>query len=272
MGILDGKAAVVTGGGRGIGRGHCLHLAEQGASVVVNDIDLDEARKVVAEIGEQGGKAAANDSNIVSGSVRFKAGALIRIGEGFSVAAGATFTAEVGPTVLGAAFLRDGTPSAVKDYYARFYIHPDNLTLTSDSDRFDHLVAYDAQGNREFVVGVTHHSGTGERRLFATAFADDGSPLSTAGLCEVALGSGWQYVETHWKASSGTDGDLELSVDGGAPQSLAQCLSLSEGVGNGSGEVSAVEWGAQGISTTGGLGVVDLDDFDSRANGPIGGL
>ena len=66
MGILDGKAVIVTGGGRGIGRGHCLHLAEQGASVVVNDIDLDEAKKVVAEISVQGGKACANDSNIAS--------------------------------------------------------------------------------------------------------------------------------------------------------------------------------------------------------------
>jgi 3-oxoacyl-[acyl-carrier protein] reductase len=66
MGILDGKAAVVTGGGRGIGRGHCLHLAEQGAAVVVNDIDLGEAKKVVEEIAEQGGKAAANDSNIAT--------------------------------------------------------------------------------------------------------------------------------------------------------------------------------------------------------------
>jgi 3-oxoacyl-[acyl-carrier protein] reductase len=64
MGILDGKAAVVTGGGRGIGRGHCLHLAEQGASVIVNDIDLDEAKKVVDEITERGGKAEANGSNI----------------------------------------------------------------------------------------------------------------------------------------------------------------------------------------------------------------
>jgi 3-oxoacyl-[acyl-carrier protein] reductase len=64
MGTLDGRAAVVTGGGRGIGRGHCLHLALQGAAVVVNDLDLDEARKVVAEIAEQGGKASANDSNI----------------------------------------------------------------------------------------------------------------------------------------------------------------------------------------------------------------
>lgn len=64
MGILEGKAAVVTGGGRGIGRGHCLHLAEQGAGVIVNDIDIDEARKVVDEINEKGGKAAANDSDI----------------------------------------------------------------------------------------------------------------------------------------------------------------------------------------------------------------
>ena len=75
MGLLDGKAAVVTGGGRGIGRGHCLQLAAQGASVVVNDIDEGEAKKVVAEISEQGGKASANDSNI---STREGARALVQ--------------------------------------------------------------------------------------------------------------------------------------------------------------------------------------------------
>jgi NAD(P)-dependent dehydrogenase (short-subunit alcohol dehydrogenase family) len=66
MGILDGKAAVVTGGGRGIGRGHCIHLAAQGASVVVNDLDADEAAKVVQEISEAGGKAQANHDDIGS--------------------------------------------------------------------------------------------------------------------------------------------------------------------------------------------------------------
>jgi NAD(P)-dependent dehydrogenase (short-subunit alcohol dehydrogenase family) len=66
MGILDGKAAVVTGGGRGIGRGHCLHIAEQGGSVIVNDIDRDEAQKVVDEISEKGGKAEVNTSNIAT--------------------------------------------------------------------------------------------------------------------------------------------------------------------------------------------------------------
>ena len=64
MGILDGKGAVVTGAGRGIGRGHCLHLAENGASVIVNDIDRDEAQKVVDEIAAKGGKASASDADI----------------------------------------------------------------------------------------------------------------------------------------------------------------------------------------------------------------
>jgi len=64
MGLLDGRAAVVTGGGRGIGRGHCLHLAEQGAAVVVCDVDLAEAQKVVEEIAAKGGKAVANGGDI----------------------------------------------------------------------------------------------------------------------------------------------------------------------------------------------------------------
>ncbi len=64
MGILDGKAAVVTGGGRGIGRGHCLHLAAQGASVIVNDLDAGEAGKVVEEISQAGGKAQASADDI----------------------------------------------------------------------------------------------------------------------------------------------------------------------------------------------------------------
>ena len=57
MGILEGKAAVVTGGGRGIGRGHCVHLAGNGAAVVVNDVDPEEAGVVVDEITQQGGKS-----------------------------------------------------------------------------------------------------------------------------------------------------------------------------------------------------------------------
>jgi len=64
MGVLDGKAAVVTGAGRGIGKGHALQLAKAGASVLVNDIDADVAAEVVAEIKDLGGKAIGNTGNV----------------------------------------------------------------------------------------------------------------------------------------------------------------------------------------------------------------
>lgn len=64
MGVLDGKAAVVTGAGRGIGKGHVLQLAKAGASVVVNDIDADVAAEVVAEIKALGGNAIGNTGNV----------------------------------------------------------------------------------------------------------------------------------------------------------------------------------------------------------------
>ena len=64
MGILDGKAAIVTGSGRGIGRGHATQLAKAGASVVINDLDAEVAETVVSEIRELGFNAIANSSNI----------------------------------------------------------------------------------------------------------------------------------------------------------------------------------------------------------------
>jgi NAD(P)-dependent dehydrogenase (short-subunit alcohol dehydrogenase family) len=56
---ISGKAAVVTGGGSGIGMGLAKELAQQGASVAVADINLDNARKVADEINVAGGKAVA---------------------------------------------------------------------------------------------------------------------------------------------------------------------------------------------------------------------
>jgi NAD(P)-dependent dehydrogenase (short-subunit alcohol dehydrogenase family) len=64
MGVLDGKAAVVTGAGRGIGKGHALQLAKAGAGVVVNDIDADVAAEVVTEIEAFGGQAIGNTGNV----------------------------------------------------------------------------------------------------------------------------------------------------------------------------------------------------------------
>jgi NAD(P)-dependent dehydrogenase (short-subunit alcohol dehydrogenase family) len=74
MGIVEGKVAIVTGGGRGIGRAVSLLMAKEGASVVVCDIgasldgsggDAGPAQDVVAEIKQAGGKAIASTLNIV---------------------------------------------------------------------------------------------------------------------------------------------------------------------------------------------------------------
>jgi 3-oxoacyl-[acyl-carrier protein] reductase len=63
MGLLDGRAAVVTGGGRDR-PGALPPSPEQGASVVVCDVDLAEARKVALEIAAKGGKAVASGDDI----------------------------------------------------------------------------------------------------------------------------------------------------------------------------------------------------------------
>ncbi|HEY3716425.1 MAG TPA: SDR family oxidoreductase [Jatrophihabitantaceae bacterium] len=75
MGMLDGRVAIVTGSGRGIGREHALALARHGAAVVVNDLggasdgsgnDITPAREVVEAIQRAGGRAVVNDSDVAS--------------------------------------------------------------------------------------------------------------------------------------------------------------------------------------------------------------
>ena len=59
---FDGKVAIVTGAGRGLGRAYALELARRGAKVVIND--LGHAEAVVAEIEATGGEATANSGNV----------------------------------------------------------------------------------------------------------------------------------------------------------------------------------------------------------------
>jgi 3(or 17)beta-hydroxysteroid dehydrogenase len=59
MGRLNGKAALVTGGARGLGAAQCRVLAREGARVIVADIDLEQAEVLVDELIANGGEAVA---------------------------------------------------------------------------------------------------------------------------------------------------------------------------------------------------------------------
>jgi 3-oxoacyl-[acyl-carrier protein] reductase len=65
MGRLTDRVAIITGSGRGIGRATALRFAEEGARVVVNDLDAEPAQETAEEIKKNGGHAISVAANIV---------------------------------------------------------------------------------------------------------------------------------------------------------------------------------------------------------------
>jgi NAD(P)-dependent dehydrogenase (short-subunit alcohol dehydrogenase family) len=113
---FEGRVAVVTGGGRGLGRAYCLELARRGAAVVVNDVAPEHAGSVVTEIETMGGRATVSNDSVTTtdGAAAIIATAVDRFGTLDAVVNNAGF--------LRNAYFEDQTPAmldAILDVHVR---------------------------------------------------------------------------------------------------------------------------------------------------------
>jgi hypothetical protein len=204
-------------------------------------IDGDfEACQVLTAVGVEVGSVAS-----------FVAGGAIVLGDGFSVPAGASFSAVV-DSLMPAPFadVSSESPIAERTFNARFHLRLDGLSL-ADGEQIDHLRAYAADGSDIFRVILRRQAG--QNLLLLGARQDGGGEILTPSGHEVPLPSGWNLVELEWSAGAG-DGRLLVSVNQEA------LVGLSD-LGNGLAEIERFRWGAVDGAIGGSTGRLEVDGF-----------
>lgn len=204
----------------------------------------------------------SSSTTISSGQVTFRAGDRITLEDGFVVQSGASFVAEVDGTLLPDAHLEDRTLGAEPHYAAGFFVNLNSLAVGS-SDRFDLFTGESGGGTGWFSMVLKRNASLGENRMVIEARQNNGSVVSTEGINELFLPSGWWWLSIDWKAASPTasNGFLRLSLNGTLHSELT-------GLSNSNGRIGTVRLGAEGVDS-GTSGTFDLDHFVSRIAGPI---
>ena len=157
MGKLDGKVALVTGSGRGIGRAVVLKLASEGAKVVVNDLDAEPGNAIAAEIKSKGGAAVACNGSVTADDfpTRFVNTALEAFGNLHIIVNNAGYTWD---NVLQK--MSDEQYDAILDVHLRAPFR----ILRAAADAIRNLAKQEAAAGRRVVrkvVNVSSVSGTG---------------------------------------------------------------------------------------------------------------
>lgn len=198
---------------------------------------------------------------VASGAVTFRSGRTIGLGNGFSVAPGATFKAEIAPGISRPAYVQDDSPAAEKIYRALFYSRFDGLTL-GDGTSFQHFTAYRGDGNAELRVRLKRNAAINpaENRLVVEARLDNDTYATNENTNqEVLVPAGWNLIEVVWRAAAEgqNNGSVEVRLDDGVLQNVLMNLD------NDLGALETVRWGAVAAVDPSVTGFMELDEFTS---------
>ncbi len=149
---LAGKSAFVTGGGRGIGRGIALVLAERGADVFVTDLDGDSAANVAAEVGATGRKSGSTASDVTDQASIAEAAqkAISELGKIDICVANAG--------VLGSPGLENRDHYVAEDWEATYQVNVKGLANTADAV-WEHM----CERRRGRIVNIASQGGRAPR-------------------------------------------------------------------------------------------------------------